>query len=170
MKDSNFILYCAVLRTSYYQQNPKTKIKKERKIMTNTKNGSKQGMVPEARAAMDRFKMEAAADFGVSAPTKETFTTYRLTQGSIRCRRAGRMGLLYAIFPWCKRLHRAIMKKTAAFAAADRGDKYASETIISGWPLYFGGRPCAAVPHARQRQRPADRYRFCRQPCCRRGT
>ena len=28
--------------------------------MTNTKNGSKQGMVPEARAAMDRFKMEAA--------------------------------------------------------------------------------------------------------------
>ncbi|RGC56145.1 small, acid-soluble spore protein, alpha/beta type [Agathobaculum butyriciproducens] len=29
--------------------------------MTNTKNGSNQGMVPEARAAMDRFKMEAAA-------------------------------------------------------------------------------------------------------------
>ena len=39
--------------------------------MTNTKNGSNQGMVPEARAAMDRFKMEAAADFGVSAPTKK---------------------------------------------------------------------------------------------------
>ena len=69
MKDSNFILYCAVLRTSYYQQNPKTKIKKERKIMTNTKNGSKQGMVPEARAAMDRFKMEAAADLAVSSPS-----------------------------------------------------------------------------------------------------
>lgn len=33
--------------------------------MTNTKNGSNQGMVPEARAAMDRFKMEAAADLGV---------------------------------------------------------------------------------------------------------
>ena len=32
--------------------------------MTNTKNGSNQGMVPEARAAMDRFKMEAAADLG----------------------------------------------------------------------------------------------------------
>ena len=37
--------------------------------MTNTKNGSKQGMVPEARAAMDRFKMEAAADLDVSAPS-----------------------------------------------------------------------------------------------------
>ena len=33
--------------------------------MTNTKNGSNQGMVPEARAAMDRFKMEAAAEVGV---------------------------------------------------------------------------------------------------------
>ena len=32
--------------------------------MTNTKNGSNQGMVPEARAAMDRFKMEAAAEVG----------------------------------------------------------------------------------------------------------
>lgn len=37
--------------------------------MTNTKNGSNQGMVPEARAAMDRFKMEAAADFAVPAPS-----------------------------------------------------------------------------------------------------
>nr|WP_295949034.1 small, acid-soluble spore protein, alpha/beta type [uncultured Agathobaculum sp.] len=37
--------------------------------MTNTKNGSNQGMVPEARAAMDRFKMEAAADLDVSAPS-----------------------------------------------------------------------------------------------------
>ena len=36
--------------------------------MTNTKNGSNQGMVPEARAAMDRFKMEAAADLGVYSP------------------------------------------------------------------------------------------------------
>ena len=34
--------------------------------MTNTKNGSNQGMVPEARAAMDRFKMEAAAEVGVN--------------------------------------------------------------------------------------------------------
>ena len=38
--------------------------------MTNTKNGSNQGMVPEARAAMDRFKMEAAADLGVYSPQK----------------------------------------------------------------------------------------------------
>lgn len=58
--------------------------------MTNTKNGSNQGMVPEARAAMDRFKMEAAADLGVSAPTKESFTTYRLTQApSAADRQAG---------------------------------------------------------------------------------
>ena len=35
----------------------KNEIEKERTIMTNTKNGSNQGMVPEARAAMDRFKM-----------------------------------------------------------------------------------------------------------------
>ena len=34
--------------------------------MTNTKNGSNQGMVPEARVAMDRFKMEAAAEVGVN--------------------------------------------------------------------------------------------------------
>lgn len=39
--------------------------------MTNTKNGSNQGMVPEARAAMDRFKMEAAAPtLGVYSPQK----------------------------------------------------------------------------------------------------
>lgn len=36
--------------------------------MTNTKNGSNQGMVPEARAAMDQFKMEAASDLGVYSP------------------------------------------------------------------------------------------------------
>lgn len=34
--------------------------------MTNSKNGSNQGMVPEARAAMDQFKMEAAAEVGVN--------------------------------------------------------------------------------------------------------
>ena len=38
--------------------------------MTNTKNGSNQGMVPEARAAMDQFKMEAADDLGVYSPQK----------------------------------------------------------------------------------------------------
>ena len=34
--------------------------------MPNTKNGSNQGMVPEARAAMDQFKMEAASEVGVN--------------------------------------------------------------------------------------------------------
>ena len=33
--------------------------------MTNT-NGSNQGMVPEARAVMDQFKMEAASEVGVN--------------------------------------------------------------------------------------------------------
>ena len=37
--------------------------------MANTNNGSNQGMVPEARAAMDRFKMEAASDFDVLFPS-----------------------------------------------------------------------------------------------------
>ena len=52
--------------------------------MTNTKNGSNQGMVPEARAAMDRFKMEAAAEVGVN-----------LTQGyngDLTSRQAGSVG------------------------------------------------------------------------------
>ena len=40
--------------------------------MTNTKNGSNQGMVPEARAAMDRFKMEAAAEVGVTTTKTAT--------------------------------------------------------------------------------------------------
>jgi len=38
--------------------------------MTNNKNSSNQMVVPEARAAMDRFKMEAAADFDVKRPQK----------------------------------------------------------------------------------------------------
>ena len=50
--------------------NTPNRIEKERTNMTNTKNGSNQGMVPEARAAMDRFKMEAAADLGVYSPQK----------------------------------------------------------------------------------------------------
>lgn len=32
----------------------------------STQNGSNKGMVPEARAAMDRFKMEAASEVGVN--------------------------------------------------------------------------------------------------------
>ena len=71
---SNFILYSAIFHTSYYQQNPIAKPnqknkQKERTIMANTNNGSNQGMVPEARAAMNRFKMEAAADFAVPTPS-----------------------------------------------------------------------------------------------------
>ncbi len=34
--------------------------------MSNSNNGSNKGMVPEARAAMDRFKMEAASDVSAS--------------------------------------------------------------------------------------------------------
>lgn len=52
--------------------------------MTNTKNGSNQGMVPEARAAMDRFKMEAAAEVGVNL--KQGYN------GDLTSREAGSIG------------------------------------------------------------------------------
>ena len=52
--------------------------------MTNTKNGSNQGMVPEARAAMDRFKMEAAAEVGVDL--KQGYN------GDLTSRQAGSVG------------------------------------------------------------------------------
>ena len=52
--------------------------------MTNTKNGSNQGMVPEARAAMDRFKMEAAAEVGVNL--KQGYN------GDLTSRHAGSIG------------------------------------------------------------------------------
>ena len=52
--------------------------------MTNTKNGSNQGMVPEARAAMDRFKMEAAAEGGVNL--KQGYN------GDLPSRQAGSVG------------------------------------------------------------------------------
>ena len=52
--------------------------------MTNTKNGSNQGMVPEARAAMDRFKMEAAAEVGVNL--KQGYN------GDLTSRQAGSVG------------------------------------------------------------------------------
>ena len=52
--------------------------------MTNTKNGSNQGMVPEARAAMDRFKMEAAAEVGVNL--KQGYN------GNLTSREAGSIG------------------------------------------------------------------------------
>ena len=52
--------------------------------MTNTKNGSNQGMGPEARAAMDRFKMEAAAEVGVNL--KQGYN------GDLTSRQAGSVG------------------------------------------------------------------------------
>lgn len=52
--------------------------------MTNTKNGSNQGMVPEARAAMNRFKMEAAAEVGVNL--KQGYN------GDLTSRQAGSIG------------------------------------------------------------------------------
>ena len=52
--------------------------------MTNTKNGSNQGMVPEARAAMDRFKMEEAAEVGVNL--KQGYN------GDLTSRQAGSVG------------------------------------------------------------------------------
>ncbi|MDO5142791.1 MAG: alpha/beta-type small acid-soluble spore protein [Eubacteriales bacterium] len=52
--------------------------------MTKTKNGSSQGMVPEARAAMDRFKMEAAAEVGVDL--KKGYN------GDLTSRQAGSIG------------------------------------------------------------------------------
>lgn len=41
-------------------------MKKEILKMATTNNGSNKGMVPEARAAMDQFKMEAASEVGVN--------------------------------------------------------------------------------------------------------
>lgn len=52
--------------------------------MTNNKNSSNQMVVPEARAAMDRFKMEAAAEVGVNL--KEGYN------GELTSRQAGSIG------------------------------------------------------------------------------
>lgn len=52
--------------------------------MSNSNNGSNQGMVPEARAAMDRFKMEAAAEVGVNL--KQGYN------GDLTSRQAGSVG------------------------------------------------------------------------------
>lgn len=41
----------------------------------STQNGSNKGMVPEARAAMDRFKMEAASDDAAALPQKGVYET-----------------------------------------------------------------------------------------------
>jgi len=37
--------------------------------MSNSNRSSNRLVVPEARDAMDKFKMEAASDFGVPAPS-----------------------------------------------------------------------------------------------------
>ena len=52
--------------------------------MASTNTGSNKGMVPEARAAMDRFKMEAAAEVGVDL--KEGYN------GDLTSREAGSVG------------------------------------------------------------------------------
>lgn len=52
--------------------------------MATTNNGSNQGMVPEARAAMDRFKMEAASEVGVNL--KQGYN------GDLTSRQAGSVG------------------------------------------------------------------------------
>ncbi|MFQ6832031.1 alpha/beta-type small acid-soluble spore protein [Butyricicoccus pullicaecorum] len=52
--------------------------------MTSNKNSSNQMVVPEARAAMDRFKMEAAAEVGVNL--KEGYN------GELTSRQAGSIG------------------------------------------------------------------------------
>lgn len=52
--------------------------------MSNSQNGSNKVMVPEARAAMDRFKMEAASEVGVNL--KEGYN------GDLTSRQAGSVG------------------------------------------------------------------------------
>ena len=52
--------------------------------MSNSNNNSNQTMVPEARAAMDRFKMEAASEVGVDL--KEGYN------GDLTSRQAGSIG------------------------------------------------------------------------------
>ena len=50
----------------------------------STQNGSNKGMVPEAREAMDRFKMEAASEVGVNL--KQGYN------GDLTSRQAGSVG------------------------------------------------------------------------------
>ena len=50
------------------QRNRSTRFKKENKDMSNT-NNSNRLVVPGAREAMDKFKMEAANDLAVSIPS-----------------------------------------------------------------------------------------------------
>ena len=50
------------------RMNPQRRVKKENKDMSNT-NNSNRLVVPGAREAMDKFKMEAANDFHVPMPS-----------------------------------------------------------------------------------------------------
>lgn len=50
----------------------------------STQNGTNKGMVPEARAAMDKFKMEAASEVGVNL--KDGYN------GDLTSRQAGSVG------------------------------------------------------------------------------
>ena len=50
------------------QVRPENKFVKEIRVMSNSKS-SNQPVVPSAREALDKFKMEAASDLRVSAPS-----------------------------------------------------------------------------------------------------
>lgn len=70
--------------------------------MTNTKNGSNQGMVPEARAAMDRFKMEAAAEDDVPSPSYsfKPQSTYIPAHTTPACRTTTGRRLFFILYPF----------------------------------------------------------------------
>ena len=48
---------------------PQTSMIDEKEKLTMSSKNNNKINVPEARAAMDKFKMEAAADFAVAAPS-----------------------------------------------------------------------------------------------------
>ncbi len=70
----------------------------------STQNGSNKGMVPEARAAMDRFKMEAASEVGVNL--KDGYN------GDLTSRQAGSVG--------GQMVKKMCPVRTLQFARADR--------------------------------------------------
>jgi len=61
-----------------------TNLKGEIKMSNSNNSGSNKAMVPEARAAMDKFKMEAASEVGVNL--KEGYN------GDLTSRQAGSIG------------------------------------------------------------------------------
>lgn len=60
MRTAQTMLGCSI-------QPKQIRVKKERQIMSNS--NSNKIMVPNAREAMNKFKMEAANDLAVSAPS-----------------------------------------------------------------------------------------------------